>query len=153
MKARRRLTSFDLLTLFLILSLGVLLVGHVLRRRETPPTTELSLTFVVRGIDPRYADAIEGAKALTLDGFPLEPIASRRTAARRPLPDGSGSYESSLLCDLTLETMATGTVSPDGFAIGGRRALSPGMSLTLSSPDLVVEAVLWRIAAKNGGRS
>ena len=153
MRNQRRLTSFDLLVFLLILSLGAILIGHAVRRRERLPDTDAILTLRVKDIDPQYADAIEEEKALSLDGFPLSLLSSRREAARRPLPDGSGSYLSSLTYDLYLEYTATGTLSEDGFAIGGRRALAPGMSVSLSSPDLIFNALLWRVETKKGDGS
>lgn len=153
MRGKRRLTPFDLLVFFLILSLGILLFGHAMRPRERLPEGEVTLTFRVKGVDPHYADAIEREEHLVLDGFPLTRLSSRREAARLPTPDGSGSFLSHLTCDLFLEYRATGSVSEDGFALGGKRALSPGMSLSLSSPDLIFEAVLWRIQADEVGQS
>lgn len=153
MKEKRRVSLFDLLILFLILSLGVLLIGHALRHRQAPPEVGATLTLRVRNVLPRYADAIEGASELTLDGFSLSLISSERTAAKRPLPDGTGSFSSSLTCDLSLEYTAVGTLSEDGFSLGGRRALCPGMTVTLGAKDLVFEATVLRIEAETGDES
>ena len=153
MKKRRRLALFDLLVVFLVLSLGILLIGHALRRQQAPPELGATLTLRVKNVDPLYADAIERATKITLDGFPLFLLHAERMAAKRPLPNGTGTFLSSLTCDLTLEYTATGTLGEDGFALGGRRPLSPGMSLTLGAEDLLFEAVVLRIAAQAGDAS
>lgn len=148
-RKKRRKTPFDLLALALLLTVAAIPVGHWARSRSSAPTEEVTLTLRLNALLPEIAEAIGATDTLAIDSlFSLSLKQVDCVPARLTLTDADGIprvYHSRLRQDVTLTLCADGSFSEDGFLLAGRRPLSPGMTITLTGTDLVVQGVLLRI--------